>query len=382
MAQAVPFRVAVCGLFMRRLLPIVLLVAAALAAQPALAKSRIKDIVEIEGMRENQLTGQGLVTGLNGTGDNLRNCPMTQQMLVAWMERQGVNVRGATMNAKNVAFVNVTAKLPPFATPGSPIDITVSASCDAKSLLGGTLVVTALQGADGNTYAVGQGTVQTGAVSASGASGTSVSRGVPTSGRIASGATVEREVGWKMSALKNVRLNLRNPDFTTSHRIADVVNGRYPGSAVADNASIITVTPPGGADVTGFLTSIENLEVEPDNPAKVVIDEVNGVITIGDAVRLSTVAVQQGNLTITVQESTAVSQPSPLSRVGQTVSAPVSNVKVDEDKGKGFVILQNGGSLKSLVDGLNKLGVSVRDMESILQNLKRQGALQADLEVL
>ena len=367
---------------MRRLIPLVLLTAAAFAALPALAKSRIKDIVEIEGMRENQLTGQGLVTGLNGTGDNLRNCPMTQQMLVAWMERQGVNVRGATMNAKNVAFVNVTAKLPPFATPGSPIDITVAASCDAKSLLGGTLVVTALQGADGNTYAVGQGTVQTGAVSASGASGSSVSRGVPTSGRIASGATVEREVGWKMSELKNVRLNLRNPDFTTSRRVADVVNGRIPGAAVADNASIITVTPPDGGDVTGFLTSIENLEVEPDNPAKVVIDEVNGVITIGDAVRLSTVAVQQGNLTITVQESTAVSQPSPLSRGGQTTAVPVSNVKVDEDKGKGFVILQNGGSLKSLVDGLNRLGVSVRDMESILQNLKRQGALQADLEVL
>jgi flagellar P-ring protein precursor FlgI len=367
---------------MRRLLPLTLLVLAAFAAEPALAKSRIKDIVEIEGMRENQLTGQGLVVGLSGTGDNLRNCPMTQQASVAWMERQGTNVRGSTLNTKNMAFVNVTAKLPAFATPGSPIDITVASLCDAKSLLGGTLVVTALQGADGNTYAVGQGTVQTGAVSAGGASGSSVSRGVPTSGRIASGATVEREVGWKMSELKRVRLNLRNPDFTTSRRIADVVNGRYPGTAVSENAAIVTITPPGGADVTGYITSIENLEVEPDNPAKVVIDEVNGVITIGESVRLSTVAVQQGNLTITVQESTAVSQPSPLARVGSTVASPVSQVKVDEDKGKGFVVLQNGASLKSLVDGLNKLGVSVRDMESILQNLKRQGALQADLEVL
>jgi flagellar P-ring protein precursor FlgI len=366
---------------MRRLLPLALLVLAAFSAQPALAKSRIKDIVEIEGMRENQLTGQGLVTGLNGTGDNLRNCPMTQQMLVGWMERQGVNVRGAVMNSKNVAFVNVTAKLPAFSTPGSPIDITVAASCDAKSLLGGTLVVTALQGADGNTYAVGQGTVQTGAVSASGASGSSISRGVPTSGRIASGATVEREVGWKMSELKSVRLNLRNADFTTSRRIADVINGRYPGTAVADNAAIVTVTPPGGSDITAYVTSIENLEVEPDNPARVVIDEVNGVISIGKSVRLSTVAVQQGNLTITVQESTAVSQPAPFSRTGTTTASPVSQVKVDEDKGKGFVVLQDGGSLQSLVDGLGALGLSVRDMESIMQNLKRQGALQADLEV-
>jgi flagellar P-ring protein precursor FlgI len=367
---------------MRRFLPLACLVLTSFAAQPALAKSRIKDIVEIEGMRENQLTGQGLVVGLNGTGDNMRNCPMTQQASVAWMERQGTNIRGAVINTKNMAYVNVTAMLPPFATPGSPIDITVASLCDAKSLLGGTLVVTSLQGADGNTYAVGQGTVQTGAVSASGASGSSISRGVPTSGRIASGATVENELGWKMSSLKSVRLNLRNADFTTSRRIADVVNGRYPGTAVSDNAAVVTVTPPGGADVTGYLTSIENLEVEPDNPAKVVIDEVNGVISIGKAVRLSTVAVQQGNLTITVQESTAVSQPSPLARVGSTVSSPVSQVKVDEDKGKGFVVLQDGDSLQSLVNGLNKLGVSMRDMESILQNLKRQGALQAELEVL
>lgn len=366
---------------MRRLLSLSLLLAAAFAAQPALAKSRIKDIVEIEGMRENQLTGQGLVIGLNNTGDNLRNCPMTQQMLVAWMERQGVNVRGTVMNAKNTAFVNVTAELPPFATPGSPIDITVASACDAKSLLGGTLVVTPLQGADGNTYAVGQGTVQTGAVSATGASGSSISRGVPTSGRIASGATVEREVGWKMDSLKTIRLNLRNPDFTTSHRIADVINGKFPGTAVADNSSVVSVTPPAGDGASSFITMIENLEVEPDNAAKVVIDEVNGVITIGEAVRLSTVAVQQGNLTITIQESTAVSQPNPLS-AGTTTATPVSNVKVDEEKGKGFVVLKNGSSLQSLVDGLGKLGVSVRDMESILQNLKRQGALQAELEVL
>ena len=367
---------------MRHFLPIVLSLAAFAAATSAQATSRIKDVVAIEGMRDNQLTGQGLVYGLNGTGDNLRNCPQTQQMLVTSMERQGTNVRGANMNAKNVAYVNVTARLPAFAAPGTPIDITVSAACDAKSLMGGTLVVTPLQGADGNTYAVGQGTVQTGAVSASGASGSSISRGVPTAGRIASGATVEREVGFQMNSMKTVRLNLRNPDFTTSRRIAEAINGKFPGTATSDNAAIVTVSPAGGGDITSYLTAVENLTIEPDNAAKVVIDEVNGVITMSDAVRLSRVAVQQGNLTITVQESTAISQPAPLSRAGTTQTAPVSQVKVDEEKGLGFVTLQSGGSLQTLVDGLNKLGVSVRDMESILQSLKQLGALQASLEVL
>jgi flagellar P-ring protein precursor FlgI len=361
-------------------LPIALVVAATVAAGPALAKSAIKDIVSIEGVRENQLTGQGLVTGLNGTGDNLRNCPMTKQMLESWMERQGVNVRGATMNVKNVAFVNVTAKLPAFATPGSPIDISVSASCDAKSLQGGTLVVTSLVGADGNVYAVGQGTVQTGAVSASGASGSSISRGVPTAGRIVSGATVEREVGFNLSGMQSVRLNLHNPDFTTSRRIADAINGRYPNTAISDNPSVVTVRPQG--NTAAYLTAIETLSVEPAQSARIVIDEVNGVITMSESVRISPAAIQQGNLTITVQETPQVSQPNPLSRGGTTQVVPQSDVKVDEEKGKGFLVLRDGGSLNSLVEGLNKLGVTPRDMISILQNLKRNGLIQAEMDVL
>ncbi len=350
-------------------------------ASPALAKSRIKDIVEFEGNRSNSLVGYGLVVGLNGTGDNLRNSPQTLQSAQAMLERLGVNVRDANLNAKNIASVMVTANLPAFAAPGSTIDVSVSAMGDAKSLLGGTLLVTPLLGADGAAYAVAQGTVQTGGFSASGASGSSVTRGVPTSGRIASGASVEREVAFTMGDMTQQRLSLRNPDFTTASRIAAVINERYPGTAVADNATIVTIRPPPGMAVHQFATAIENLEVEPDNVAKVVIDEVNGVIVVGEAVRVSTVAIQQGNLTIAVQETPAVSQPAPFSD-GTTTTVPQSNVTVNEDTGRQFVILQSGVSLATLVAGLNALGVSPRDMISILQTIKAAGALQAEIEVL
>jgi flagellar P-ring protein FlgI len=355
--------------------------AACVAAAPAQAKSRIKDIVSFEGVRDNQLIGHGLVVGLNGTGDSLRNCPMTRQMLESNLEHQGVNVRETNLNTKNVAYVQVTAKLPPFSAPGSTIDISVSATCDGKSLLGGTLLVTALQGADGNTYAAAQGTVQTGSVSASGASGSSVTKGVPTSGRIPAGAIIERETGYKLSSLEFPRLTLRNPDFTTAQRIVDVVNTRYPGTAAAENPSIVVLRPPQNISRLAFMTAIESLEVMPDNPAKVVIDEVAGVIVVGEAVRVSTVAIQQGNLTISVQESPQVSQPNPLSRGGTTQVTPQTNVTVQEETGRQFVTLKDGASLTTVVAGLNALGVTPRDMISILNALKAQGALQAEIEV-
>jgi flagellar P-ring protein precursor FlgI len=361
------------------------LAAAVAAGAPAAAKSRIKDIVSFEGVRDNQLIGHGLVVGLNGSGDNLRNCPMTRQMLETMMEHQGVNVRtdGATqMNTKNVAYVEVTAKLPPFAAPGATIDVAVSATCDAKSLLGGTLMVMALQGADGQTYAAAQGTVQTGSVAASGASGSSVTKGVPTAGRIPSGGIIENETGYQLASLPNPRLTLRNPDFTTAERIVQVINARYPGAAVAENPTTVTLNPPASLDRLSFMTAIESLEVSVDNPAKVVIDEVAGVIVVGEAVRVSTVAIQQGNLTISVQENPQVSQPSPLSRGGQTTVTPQSNVKVDEETGRQFVVLKDGASLATLVAGLNALGVTPRDMISILNALKAQGALQAEIEVM
>ena len=359
-----------------------LIAAVLFVGQPAFAKSRIKDIVEFEGVRDNMLVGYGIVVGLNGTGDSLRNAPMTKQSLEAMLERLGVNTRDANLNTKNVAAVMVTAKLPPFAAPGSNIDVGVSAMGDAKSLLGGTLLVTTMLGADGQAYAVAQGTVQTGAISASGASGSTVSKGVPTAGRIANGAIVEREVPFQLGSMADMRLTLHNPDFTTATRIAEVINAKYPGVAVAQNPTIVSVHPATGQDMVGLMAQVENLSVEPDAPAKVVIDEVAGVIVMGENVRVSTVAIQQGNLTITVNESKAVSQPLPFSQGGQTQTVPQSSISVDEEKGKQFMTVKSGASLATLVAGLNALGVTPRDMISILQTIKTAGALQADIEVM
>jgi flagellar P-ring protein precursor FlgI len=360
----------------------VLALMTAVIASPAAARSRIKDIVSFEGVRDNDLIGIGLVVGLNGTGDSLRNGPFTQQSLQSMLERLGVNTRAATnIDTKNLAFVSVTAKLPPFAAAGSTIDVSVSSMGDAKSLLGGTLLETALAAPNGDVYAVAQGTVQTGAISASGASGSSVTRGVPTAGRIAGGAIVETELGFKLASMDQMRLTLRNPDFTTAKRIAEVINANYPGAATADNPTIVTLKIPKTGGLMNFITAIEQLEVEPDGPAKVVIDEVAGIVVMGDEVRISTVAIAQGNLTISVQETPQVSQPAPLSQ-GTTTVTPQSKVSVDEEKGKKLIVLKSGAALSTLVKGLNALGVSPRDMISILQTIKAAGALQAEIEVM
>jgi flagellar P-ring protein precursor FlgI len=351
------------------------------AAPAAHAMSRIKDIVQFEGVRGNKLVGYGIVVGLAGTGDSLRNVPEAKQTLEAMLERLGVNTKAATMDTKDVAAVIVTAELPPFAAAGSSIDITVSAMGDAKSLQGGTLMVTPLLGSDGEAYALGQGAIETGAISAGGASGSSISRGVPTVGRIASGASVERESGFKLNSLTQMRLTLRNPDFTTARRIADVINAHFAGCAEAQNPTIVTVHTPPGRDMVSFMPEIEELEIEPDTPAKVMIDETSGTIVIGENVRLSTVAIDHGNLTISVQETPQVSQPLPFSQ-GTTTVTPQSRVKVDEEKGKRLMVLNEGATLSSLVAGLNALGLTPRDIISILQVLKADGALQADLEVM
>src|SRR5690606_8349357 len=296
-------------------------------------------------------------------------------------ERLGVNIRGSNANSKNMAAIMVTAELPPFATPGSRIDVSVSSMCDAKSLLGGTLLVTSLQGADGEVYAVAQGSIQTGAVSASGGSGSSVTRGVPTAGRIASGATVERETGFHLANMNEVRLTLRNPDFTTAQRVAAAINQVYPNAALAENGTVIALRAPGQMGMAGFISRVENLPVHVDAPAKVIIDEVNGVIVMGDAVRVSTVAIAQGNLTVSIQETPLVVQPEPFSR-GETAVVPQTDVSVEEDLGRQMRIVGGGASLSDLVNGLNALGVSPRDMISILQAIKAAGALQADIEVM
>lgn len=369
------------NLLARLIAPLAATLALGGLASPVLAQSRIKDIASIEGVRTNQLVGYGLVVGLNGTGDSLRNCPFTRQSLEGMTERLGVNIRGATANSKNMAAIMVTADLPAFATPGSRIDVSVSSMCDAKSLLGGTLLVTGLQGADGQVYAVAQGSIQTGAVSASGGSGSSVTRGVPTAGRIASGATVERETGFELANMNEVRLNLRNPDFTTAQRVAGVINAAYPGAALAENGTVVALRSPGQLGMAGFISRIENLPITVDAPAKVIVDEVNGVIVMGDAVRISRVAIAQGNLTISVDEQPFASQPAPFSR-GQTAVLPSSQVNVEEDLGTQMRIVGGGANLSTLVNGLNSLGVSPRDMISILQAIKAAGALQADIEVM
>ena len=295
----------------------------ALAPAGAWATSRIKDLANVEGVRQNQLIGYGLVVGLNGTGDTLNNIPFTRQSLQAMLERLGVNIRGQTLRTGNVAAVMVTANLPAFSTQGTRIDVTVSALGDAKSLQGGTLLVTPLLGADGNVYAVGQGSVAIAGFQAEG-DAAKIVRGVPTVGRIANGAIVEREIEFALNRLLQLRLALRNPDFTTAKRVAAAVNDfiGLPTAEPLDPSTVqITVPPKYHGNVVSLLTEIEQLQVEPDLPAKVVIDERSGVIVMGRDVRVSTVAVAQGNLTVTISETPQVSQPQPFSR-GRSVVVP------------------------------------------------------------
>ena len=353
----------------------------ALAQPMADAGSRLKDIVDIEGVRENQLVGYGLVVGLNGSGDSLRNSPFTKQSLEAMLERLGVNTRDQNVNTRNVAAVMVTANLPAFAANGSRIDVSTSSLGDASSLSGGILLVTPLVGADGQVYAVAQGPVAAGGFVAGGDSGTSVIRNVPTIGRIPNGALVEREVGFDLARQDEVRLSLRNPDFTTARRIANVINAFLGVDAAwsSDPGTVNLMRPP-NVDMTTLLGDIEGLIVEPDQVAKIVIDETSGVIVMGEDVKVSTVAIAQGNLTIQISEQPAVSQPAPFSE-GETVIVPQTAVEVLED-GTGLTVVDGGVPLRDLVDGLNTLGISPRDMISILQALKTAGALQAEIEVM
>ena len=355
--------------------------ALAIAGRGALAQVRIKDIADVEGIRSNQLVGYGLVVGLNGTGDKLDSAVFTRQSLIGMLERLGVNTRDqeARLQTKNVAAVMVTADLPAFARTGSRIDIAVSALGDATNLTGGTLLVTPLLAADGEVFAVAQGAIATGAIAARGAA-TSVTRGVPTAGRIANGATVEREVGFQLASRNAVRLGLRNPDLTTARRMADAVN-RAMGGGIARATDPRTVALDlSGRDVVEALTRIESLHVEPDSPAVVVIDEASGTIVMGANVRVSTVAIAQGNLTVRVTESADVSQPGPLSQ-GRTVVTPRTGVQIDDGADKRLGILRSNVTLRDLVAGLNSLGVGPRDMISILQAIKAAGALQAELQV-
>ena len=348
------------------------------------AQTRIKDIVDFEGVRENMLIGYGLVVGLNGTGDTLSSSIFTRESLVGMLERLGVNARDDSLKTDNVAAVMVTATLPPFAKQGTRIDLSLSAIGDADSLLGGTLLVTPLVGADGEVYAVAQGPVAVGGVSAGGA-GAEVSKGVPTNGRIASGAIIEREISFDLQGLDTLRISLRNPDFTTARRIAQAINS-FVGGPIAqsrDSATVSLVVPDSyRGKMVALITDIEQLRVTPDISAKVVIDEQTGIIVMGENVRISTVAIAQGNLTIRITETPQVSQPLPFSEEGETVTVPRTQIEIDEDEDKRLSVLSNSVTLQELVDGLNALGIGPRDMISILQAIKAAGALQAEIELL
>lgn len=361
---------------MRRLLIVLL----CLLWLPAAAQVRIKDIADMEGVRSNQLIGYGLVVGLNGTGDKLDNAIFTRESLVGMLERLGVNTRDQVtkLSTKNIAAVMVTADLPAFARSGSRIDVAVSALGDATNLTGGTLLVTPLLAADGEVYAVAQGALATGAIAARGAA-TSVSRGVPTSARIANGASVEREVPFRLDRSTGVRLGLRNPDLTTARRIEMAINKAVGPIAKATDPRTV-ILDLSHRDPIETLAALEDLRVEPDNAAVVVIEEASGTIVMGANVRISTVAIAQGNLTIRVTETPEVSQPGPLSN-GNTVVVPRTSIQIDDQHDKKLGILTSGVTLRDLVASLNALGVGPRDLISILQSIKAAGALQADLQV-
>lgn len=346
------------------------------------APVRIKDLVNVDGVRGNDLVGYGLVVGLNGTGDGIRNAPFTEDIMANILERLGVNVTGEQFRPKNVAAVLVTASLPPFARAGSQIDVTVSAIGDAKSLLGGSLIMTPLNAADGEIYAVAQGTIISGGASAAG-EGASVTLGVPTAGSIPAGARVEREINFDFSTMQVMRLALRTPDFTTANRIERAIN-RHFGKRVATMLDSGTVTVDVAASdalsPAHFVSQIEPIAVEPERRARVVVDQRSGTIVMGEDVRISRVAISQGNLTIRIQEEPVVSQPNPFAE-GETVVVPRTTAAIQEEPGIGLAVVNDTTTLSDVVSGLNALGVSPRDMIDILKSINAAGALHAEFVV-
>lgn len=356
---------------------------AAVFSDPVSAEAiRIKDLVEFDGVRGNDLVGYGLVVGLNGTGDGLRNSPFTEEIMSNLLERLGVNVTGEQFQPKNVAAVFVTASLPPFARAGGRIGVTVSAIGDAKSLLGGTLVMTPLNGADGQIYAVAQGTIIAGGVSAEG-QGSRVTQGVPTAGTIPSGAHVEREVQFDFSQMRSVRLALRAPDFTTALRIEGVINEAF-GAKVAvmqDSGTVaLNIDATRMDSPAHVIAKLENLTVEPEARARVVVDQRSGTIVMDDDVRISHVAIAQGSLTLRVEEMPQVVQPNPFSE-GETIVVPNTKVDIQNAPGTGLAEVRSGASLSEVVAGLNALGVAPHDMIDILKSINAAGALHAEFLV-
>jgi flagellar P-ring protein precursor FlgI len=348
---------------------------------PSGSEVRIKDIATVDGVRENQLVGYGLVVGLNGTGDSLRNSPFTESSIEGMLERLGAgNLSGDQIRSRNTAAVIVTSSLPAFARMGQTLDVVVSSIGDASSLRGGTLIVTTMTGADGEVYAVAQGPIAVAGYAAQGLNA-SIVEGVPTVARIENGAIVEREIPFAFESLDTIRLALRTPDFTTAQRIEEAINA-YLGApaARAIDPTTVEIQADRRIDRTQLMAHIENLRVSPDTVARVVIDARSGTIVIGANVRIGEVAVSQGGLTVLVREEIEVSQPEPFS-IGETVIVPQTEVEVRETEAE-FTVIGGNVSLQRLVDGLNAIGVGATETISILQAIKAAGALHADLEII
>lgn len=345
--------------------------------------ARLKDISEIQGVRDNQLVGYGLVIGLNGTGDSLRNAPFTEQSLRAMLDNLGISPPAGASRANNIAAVIVTADIPPFATPGSRIDVSVSSLGDATSLQGGTLVMTPLLGADGETYAVAQGNMIISGFGAQGAAET-VTQGVPTSGRIPNGALVERMVEGNFNKENDIVLELRNPDFSTAIRVADLINvfanKRYNQVVAKErDAKTVVLKKPQNISATRFIAEIEGLPIPTDEVARVVVDERTGTVVIGEKVRVSRVAISHGSLTVRVTETPYASQPEPFSETGETVVLPQTTIDANEQTSN--IGILGGTDLDNLVKGLNQIGVKPTGIIAILQAIKTSGALHAELVV-
>ncbi|MGI6657739.1 MAG: flagellar basal body P-ring protein FlgI [Desulfobulbus sp.] len=363
------------------LLTLLLLVAPADNARA----TRIKDLADIEGVRENQLMGYGLVIGLDGTGDDIKKSVFTRQAMINMIKRMGMTMTDDVfrqMKTDNVAAVMVTAQLPPFARPGSPIDIQVSSIGDASSLSGGTLLMTPLKGPDGMTYAVAQGPLAVGAISFGGKAA-KAQKNFPTSGRITGGAIVERAVDFSLPPSGELLYQLRETDFTTASRMTDAINARFgAGTARSMDSRTVKVVRPAGfrGDMVAFISDLESIEIEPDRPAKIVVNERTGTIVMGEDVRISTVAVSHGNLNLLVSEDIQVSQPNPLAD-GETVAAPATTVQVAEEPGN-LVVLPKGVNLGEIARALNAIGATPRDLVAIFQAIKAAGALQGELVIL
>ncbi|MBL8231790.1 MAG: flagellar basal body P-ring protein FlgI [Bryobacterales bacterium] len=351
--------------------------------QPPLSAARLKDLGAWEGIRDNQLVGYGLVVGLAGTGDK-RQTVFSAQSLANMLERMGVRINPAAIQVRNTASVIVTATLPPYGQPGSRLDVHVAAIGDASNLQGGLLVMTPLKAADGQVFAVAQGAVVTGGFRA-GSGGNSQSVNHPTAGRIPNGAIVERTAPSPQPSAR-MRFQVRNPDFTTAARITDAINRRYgtggPSVAKAESSAVVVVDTPSRYSLRAveFLAEVENLSVDPDRTARIVVNERTGTVVLGKDVRIAPISILHGALSVEIQTEFDVSQPSPLSP-GSTTVVPQARVAAREEKAK-QIQLKQGATVEDLVKALTAIGSTARDIIAILQNLKSAGAIEADLEVI